>query len=118
MSEANAKTKSWFLCFVLIFKTEDDEASFEKKMPGGGGMLCGSLQSGWQRNKTLSLRSNMCINSPQKNKKADDKPETRTIKKRFKFKIVNTNVQSQINMQESARLSMYLVCLEIDYFKY
>lgn len=54
---------------------------------------------------------------PTKKKKADNKPETHTIKKMFKFKLVNTNVQSQINMQESARLSMYLVCLEIDYFK-
>lgn len=53
----------------------------------------------------------------QTKRKADDKPETHTIKKMFKFKLVNTNVQSQINMQESARLSMYLVCLEIDYFK-
>lgn len=56
-------------------------------------------------------------NKQTKKKKADDIPETHTIKKMFKFKLVNTNVQSQINMQESARLSMYLVCLEIDYFK-
>lgn len=103
--------------FVLIFKTGDNEVSFEKKMPcGGGGMLCGGLQPGWQRSKTLSLRSNVYMNSPQK-KMADDKSETHTIKKMFKFKLVNTNVQSQINMQESARLSMYLVCLEIDYFE-
>lgn len=49
--------------------------------------------------------------------KADNKPETHAIKEMSKFKLLNTSAQSQINIQESARLSMYLVCLEIDYFK-
>lgn len=102
----------------LCFKTGDNEASFENKMPcegRGRGMLPGVFQPGWQRGETLSLRSHMCINSLHK--KADDKPETHTIKKTFKFKLANANAQCQINTKELERLSVYLACLEINYFK-
>lgn len=58
----------------------------------------------------------MCIHSL--GRKADDKPEIHTIKKRPKFKLTHKKKLNLKSVHESQqRLGVYLVCHEIGYYK-
>lgn len=63
------KQNHGFCVLIWFSRWEITKLLLRRCLGVGGRMLCGGLQPGWQRSKTLSLRSNMCINSPQKIKR-------------------------------------------------